>query len=212
MDFHTNKVRRAVALTGHRLNRASAPKTGIGSKEIAMRTKRFGRMLPAIFSGSVALIGAAFMGTAFLNMSVEAVHAQAVNPVPPPPPPTLNPSPNNTTVPQPSETPALPQTPSAVPGSETPAPSNPSATTPSQQPSPTAASKPKKARTKVHVRRHAVLHHPGYWSGFNRYWGAIHGTTLQRHYFAGHDWANGPSPNRCVWWRQWDGYWVRTCN
>jgi hypothetical protein len=51
-------------------------------------------------------------------------HAQAQFAVPPPPPPVFNPSPPNTTVPQPSYTPNSPATPSAVPGPEVTSPVN----------------------------------------------------------------------------------------
>ena len=93
-----------------------------GSKEIAMLTRRFKPMALA----QLLVVGCAVVFGACIQ------HAQAqqqfVPPpppvVPPPPPPVFNPSPPNTTVPQPSYKPISPATPSAVPGSEVTLPVN----------------------------------------------------------------------------------------
>jgi hypothetical protein len=79
-----------------------------------MPTRRFARItLAQLLVGGCAVVICA-------RVLIEHVQAQPgyVPPVPPPPPPVFNPSPPNTTVPQPSYQPISPTTPSAVPGSE----------------------------------------------------------------------------------------------
>jgi len=116
-------------------------------------------------------------------------------PVPPPPPPVFNPSPSNTTMPQPSYKSISPTTPSAGPGSEATSPVN------EEPPSTTARFH---RRTSVAERR-SVYH--GYRS--------IVGPT----YYGGRSIVAGPTPPYyysvyapygCAWQRAWDGYWYRT--
>ena len=122
-------------------------------------------------------------------------HAQAQFAVPPSPPPVFNPSPPNTTVPQPSYKSISPTIPSAGPGSEATSPVN------EEPPSTTARSH---RRTSVAERR-SVYH--GYRS--------IVGPT----YYGGRSIVAGPTPPYyysvyapygCAWQRAWDGYWYRT--
>jgi hypothetical protein len=88
-------------------------------------------------------------------------HAQAQFAVPPPPPPVFNPSPPNTTVPQPSYTPSSTATPSAVPGSQVTSPVN-------EEPSARSARRASVAKTRpIHHRHHR---------------GRLAGPTLAYHY------------------------------
>jgi hypothetical protein len=139
-----------------------------------MSTSRFGRIALARL-----LVGAVLFG-------VPIEHAQAqpgfVPRVPPPPPPVFNPSPPNTTVPQPSYQPISPTTPSTVPEDEVTPPANEESTTDQTE------------RGASVAKRRSVHHHRGrptrpvassyYPLPFGRY--------------------------GCVWQRAWDGYWYRT--
>ena len=116
--------------------------------------------------------GCAVMFGAFLL--IQQAQAQFVPPpAPPPPPPVFNPSPPNTTVPQPSYTPLSPTTPSTtpstVPGPEVTSPAN------EAPPSTTAQSGrgTSVAKRSVHQQHHH--HHrvrfAGYTLGYPRYCG-----------------------------------------
>ena len=96
-------------------------------------------------SGYVAVFGACVL----------IKHAQAQIPVPPPPPPVFNPSPPNTTVPQPSYTPLSPSTPSTVPES-----SGPQSTVPGAQ-----VTSPSGRGTSVANTRSVHHHHRGRFAG-----------------------------------------------
>ena len=86
-----------------------------------MTFTNFGRM---VFSRCL-VAGWAILIAGALNLA-QAQYAPPPPPppVPPPPPPVFNPSPSNTTVPQPSYKSISPASPSAVPGSEVTAPAN----------------------------------------------------------------------------------------
>jgi len=91
------------------------PRPRQAQKETAMPTRKLKRIsLAQLLVGACAVI--------FGCVLIE--HAQAQFAVPPPPPPVVNPSPPNTTVPQPSYKPISPATPSGVPGPEITSPAN----------------------------------------------------------------------------------------
>jgi hypothetical protein len=78
-----------------------------------MPTRRRMALAHLLVGGCLAVFGACVL--------IKHAQAQFVPPpVPPPPPPVFNPSPPNTTVPQPSYTPLSPSTPSTVPESNGP--------------------------------------------------------------------------------------------
>jgi len=115
-------------------------------------------------------------------------HAQAQFAVPPPPPPVFNPSPPNTTVPQPSYTPLSPttpsETPSAVPEPEVTSPAN-------ENLPPTAA----RSHRRTSVAETRSVHHRGR---------SIVAGPTPPYYFSIY------APYGCGWQRAWDGYWYRT--
>jgi hypothetical protein len=123
-------------------------------------------------------------------------HARAQFAVPPPPPPVVNPSPPNTTVPQPSYKPISPATPSGVPG--------PEITSPVNEEPPRAAARTHErtsvAKTVHHRRRSTVVGSaPPYYRGRS----IVAGPTPPYYY-------SPYAPYGCAWRRSWDGYWFRT--
>ena len=117
-------------------------------------------------------------------------------PAPPPPPPVFNPSPSNTTVPQPSYKPISPTTPSAVPES--------SVTSPVNERLPHSA-----ARTHERTSVAKTVHHRGR--------SIVAGPTPP--HYRGRSIVAGPTPPYyyspyapygCAWRRGWDGEWYRT--
>jgi hypothetical protein len=99
-------------------------------------------------------------------LSVQQAQAQFIPPpAPPPPPPVFNPSPPNTTVPQPSYTPLSPSTPSTVPetsGPESTVP-GPEVTSPVNENPPSATAQSKRG-TSV-AKRSIHNHHRGRFAG-----------------------------------------------
>ena len=91
---------------------------------------------------------------AVIGTCVLIKHAQAQFAVPPPPPPVFNPSPPNTTVPQPSYTPLSPETPSTVPGSEV---TSPEVTSPANEGLPRTAARSHE-RTSVAKTRSSCIY------------------------------------------------------
>jgi hypothetical protein len=81
-----------------------------------MPKKRFKRISVAQLLVGVCVV--------VFGAGVVTKHARAQFAVPPPPPPVFNPSPPNTTVPQPSYKSISPATPSGVPGTEVTSPEN----------------------------------------------------------------------------------------
>ena len=120
-------------------------------------------------------------------------HAQAqpgfVPRVPPPPPPVFNPSPPNTTVPQPSYQPISPTTPSTVPV--------PDDTSPVNEGLPRTAARTHE-RT-VHHRGRYIVGGPPYYRGRS----IVAGLTPPYYYSV-------YAPYGCAWRRGWDGEWYRT--
>jgi hypothetical protein len=114
-------------------------------------------------------------------------HAQAQFAVPPPPPPVFNPSPPNTTVPQPSYQPVSPTTPGAVPDNEVTLPVNESL--------PRTAARSHR-RTSV---AKTVRHRGPYYRGRS----IVAGPTPPYYY-------SPFAPYGCAWQRGWDGEWYRT--
>ena len=103
-------------------------------------------------------------------------------PVPPPPAPVFNPSPSNTTVPQPSYQPISPTTPSAVPeSSEVTSPVNEGLT-----------------RTAARSHRRTYVAKTAHYRGRS----IVAGPTPPYYYSV-------YAPNGCAWQRAWDGYWYR---
>jgi len=117
-------------------------------------------------------------------------------PAPPPPAPVFNPSPSNTTVPQPSYQSISPTTPSSVPGSDV--------TSPANEGLPRTAARSHERTSQAKARS---VHHR--WRRF--------GTTPT--YYGGRSIVTGPTPPYyfspyapygCAWQRAGDGYWYRT--
>ena len=122
---------------------------------------------------------------------IEHAQAQFVPPAPPPAPPppapVFNPSPSNTTVPQPNYKPISPSTPSAVPEDE--------ATSPGNEDLPRTA-----ARTHRRTTVAKTVHHRGpYYQGRS----IVAGPTPPYYY-------SSYAPYGCAWRRGWDGEWYRT--
>ena len=113
-----------------------------------MPTRRSKRMALAqlLVGGCVVVFGACVL----------IKYAQAQFAVPPPPPPVFNPSPPNTTVPQPSYKPSSPATPSGVPGPDVTSPMN------EETPSTTARSGRRASVEKIR----SVHHHHRHLQGF----------------------------------------------
>jgi hypothetical protein len=110
-------------------------------------------------------------------------------PAPPPPAPVFNPSPSNTTVPQPSYKTISPTTPSAVPEDEVTSPVN-------EDLPPTAA----RAHKRTSVAK--TVHHRGPTIYYRRR-SIIAGPTPPYYY-------SPYAPYGCAWRRGWDGEWFRT--
>ena len=124
-----------------------------------MTFTKVGRM---VFSRCLVVGWATFIA-GVLNIAQAQYAPPPPPPVPPPPPPVFNPSPSNTTVPQPSYKSISPSTPSAVPGDEITSPVNeehPSTTAPSER----GASVAKTRSVHHHYRgRPAIAGHCGYY-------------------------------------------------
>ena len=90
------------------------------SRRQQMTFTNFGRM---VFSRCL-VAGWAILIAGALNLAQAQYAPPPPPPVPPPPPPVFNPSPSNTTVPQPSYKSISPTTPSGVPGDEITSPVN----------------------------------------------------------------------------------------
>ena len=128
----------------------------IGSKETAMQTTRFERMVLA------GIFVAGWL--AFFSLAVETAQAQFPEPPPPQPPPTFNPS-TPYTVPQPLATPVSPGLPRAFPSSSegiSPSGGPPSAVAHAHRPPVTATRTSSVAKT--HESRHSPRRHPRSWS------------------------------------------------
>jgi hypothetical protein len=130
---------------------------------------------------------------AVVGVCVLIDHAEAqpgfVPRVPPPPPPVFNPSPPNTTVPQPSYQPISPTTPGTVPV--------PDDTSPVNEGLPRTAARTHE-RT-VHHRGRYIVVGPPYYRGRP----IVAGPTPPYYYSV-------YAPYGCAWQRAWDGYWYRT--
>jgi len=151
-----------------------------------MPTTRFERIaLARLLAGGCAVI---------FGACVQIEHAQAQFAVPPPPPPVFNPSPPNTTVPQPSYQPISPTTPSTVPGAEV---TSPEVTSPVNEGLPRTAARIHE-RT-VHHRGRYIVGGPPYYRGRS----IVAGPTPPYYYSV-------YAPYGCAWQRAWDGYWYRT--
>jgi hypothetical protein len=131
------------------------------------RVKRIALTQPLV-GGCAVMFGAC--------LSVQQAQAQFIPPpAPPPPPPVFNPSPPNTTVPQPSYTPLSPSTPSTVPetsGPESTVP-GPEVTSPVNEnpPSATAQSKRGTSVAKGSIHNHHRGRFAGATLGYPRYCG-----------------------------------------
>ena len=106
------------------------------------------RRIPAQLSAGVCAVVFGFV-------LIENAPAQQIVPqVPPPPPPVVNPSPPNTTVPQPSYKPVSPATPGATTPSAVP---GPEVTSPVNEPAPRTA--PRESETTSVENPRSVRHH-----------------------------------------------------
>jgi hypothetical protein len=180
----------------------------IAAKEVAMRTARFRRIVPAtlLLAGCWALSG----------FPVGGAQAQFVNPVPPPPPPVFNPASPNT-VPQVPEAPVSPGLPSALPGSSAPGPDV--VLPPDQSPPPTTARSHRptvpetEASNAAPTRggRHRAKHHRLSREGYGRVTARDFTAATAPYYISPFAWGFDSPYHSCVWQRSWDGYWAPVC-
>ena len=135
-------------------------KQNIGSKETAMPTRRFERIILAQL-----LVG----GCAVVFGLIEHAQAQPVNIPHAPPPPVVNPSSPNI-VPQPSYTPPTPSTRSTTPSTPTTVPSGEVRSPAREEPSSTTT---RSERTSVPKTRSVHHHHGGRSIGVGLYTGVF---------------------------------------
>jgi hypothetical protein len=156
-----------------------------------MPRRRFNRLVAQLLVGGCAVM----FGACLL---IQQAQAQFVPPpAPPPPPPVFNPSPPNTTVPQPSYTPLSPSTPSTVPESiapESPVP-GPEVTSPVNEnpPSTTAQSGRGTSVAKTRSVHHHRVRFAGPTLGYPRYCGDSPCVRIRPSAFYG-----GPASG--LWW------------
>jgi hypothetical protein len=152
-----------------------------------MPRRIFKRIVAQLFVGACAVV---------FGAGVLIVPGQAQFAVPPPPPPVFNPSPPNTTVPQPSYTPLSPSTPSTVPESSVPESTvpGPEVTSPVNGLLPRTAVR---SHERTSVAKTRSVHHRG------RSIVAPPPPASYSYYYS-------PFGYGCAWRRSWDGYWYRT--